>query len=223
MDDIAKQKAKEKRAKKRKEQQRLFRKKLNALFKTEYRYSLKFEDAHVYDDGKAYINVDLTKCDSPFSIYSYENRINPEIYDYINQETEFLPVDIPVVINFDDDGKYDEDMRERIRKTVIRHYSLEYEDARYDLHKSRLFAFFSLLVGVAFLTLYIVLSFLVKAKWPDFSTFVDIVYITSWVFVWEAVDRTFVTGLSDTTDVLNYGQLALVEVQFGKPKTKNKK
>ena len=114
-----------------KEQNRLFRKRLSALFKTEYRYSLKFEEKHVFEDGKAYINVDLTKVDSPFSIYSYEDRINPEIYDYINQETLFLPVDIPVVINFDDDGKYSNEMKNSIKRAVIRHYSLEYEDKRF--------------------------------------------------------------------------------------------
>ena len=222
MTESQKQIAKEKRAKKRKEQQRLFRRKLNSLFKTEYRYSLKFEETHVFDDGKAYINVDLTKCDSPFSIYSYENRINPEIYDYINQETEFLPTDIPVVINFDDDGKYDEEMKEKITRTVIRHYSLEYEEARYDLHRSRIFGLFSLITGILVLALYIGL-FIVASKY-NAPTFVekslDILYITSWVFVWEAVDRYFVTGVDDVQDVLNYGQLALVEVQFGKPKTR---
>lgn len=222
MNDAQKQIAKEKRARKRKEQQRLFRKKLNSLFKTEYRYSLKFEEAHVYDDGKAYINVDLTKCESPFSIYSYNNRINPEIYDYINQETEFLPVDIPVVINFDDDGKYDDELKEKITRAVIRHYSLEYEDARYDLHRSRIFGLFSLIAGIFFLALYIGL-FIIAAD-HSAPTFIekslDILYITSWVFIWEAVDRYFVTGVDDVQDVLNYGQLALVEVQFGKPKTR---
>ena len=81
---------------KRKGQQKLFTKRLDVLFRTEYRYSLRFEEAHVFDDGKAYINVDLTKIDSPFSVYSYDNRFNEEIFDYINQETEFLPNDIPV-------------------------------------------------------------------------------------------------------------------------------
>ena len=70
MSDPKKENAK----KKRKEQQKLFRKRLDSLFRTEYRYSLKFEETHVFDDGKAYINVDLTKCESPFSIYSYDNR-----------------------------------------------------------------------------------------------------------------------------------------------------
>ena len=61
---------------KRKAQRKAFVANIDRLFKTEYRYSKSFEKKHVYTDGKAYINVDLTKCESPFSIYSYDNRIS---------------------------------------------------------------------------------------------------------------------------------------------------
>ncbi len=201
-----------------KTQNRLFRKRITALFKTEYRYSLRFEERHVFDDGKAYINVDLTKCKSPFSIYSYEDRINPEIYDYINQETLFLPADIPVVINFVDKNKYSEKMKTNIKKAVIRHYSLEYEEARYNLHKSRMFGSLSLTIGlILFVTYVIATIFTQDAK---IARIYEILQILSWVFIWEAVDRFALTGFDETIDVANAGQLALVEVQFGEPKIK---
>lgn len=200
-------------------QNKLFRKRLNSLFKTEYKYSLRFEQSHVFDDGKAYINVDLTKCESPFSIYSYENRLNPEIYDYINQETEFLPVNIPVVVNFDDDGKYSDEVRTKIKKVVTRHYSLEYEDVRYELHKSQRFGLVTGLIGLVLLSLYIVLSIVIPNE-NTFKPFIEIVQILAWVSIWECVDRFALTGFDETMDVLNAGQLALIEVQFGKPKIK---
>ncbi|MCQ2793433.1 MAG: hypothetical protein MJ221_03350 [Bacilli bacterium] len=200
-------------------QNKLFRKRLSSLFKTEYKYSLRFEQSHVFDDGKAYINVDLTKCESPFSIYSYENRLNPEIYDYINQETEFLPVNIPVVVNFDDDGKYSDEVRTKIKKVVTRHYSLEYEDVRYELHKSQRFGLVTGLIGLVLLSLYIVLSIVIPNE-NTFKPFIEIVQILAWVSIWECVDRFALTGFDETMDVLNAGQLALIEVQFGKPKIK---
>jgi hypothetical protein len=208
---------------KRKGQQKLFTKRLDVLFRTEYRYSLRFEEAHVFDDGKAYINVDLTKIDSPFSVYSYDNRFNEEIFDYINQETEFLPNDIPVVVNFDDDGKYTEEMKTKIKKAVIRHYSLEYEDERYALHKSRRFGFFCMLTGFMFMMLYIGLSLLlINENYSDFRFVTEVINIFSWVFIWESVDRFVLSGLEQTESVFNAGQLALMEIQFGKPMVKNK-
>ena len=201
-----------------KTQNRLFRKRIAALFKTEYRYSLRFEERHVFDDGKAYINVDLTKCKTPFSIYSYEERINPEIYDYINQETLFLPADIPVVINFVDANKYSEKMKTNIKKAVIRHYSLEYEEARYNLHKSRMFAFLSLGVGLVLFAFYLLSIIYIPNE--DIAKIFEVLQILSWVFIWEAVDRFALTGFDEAIDVANAGQLALVEVQFGEPKIK---
>ncbi len=197
---------------------RLFRKRLSALFKTEYRYSNHFEEKHVFDDGKAYINVDLTKCDSPFSPYSYENRINPEIYDFINQETLFLPVDIPVVVNFDDDNKYNDETKVKIRTAVIRHYSLEYEEVRYNLHKNRIFAFIALLIGLVLFICYALSSILISSD--TIRRILEILQILSWVLIWEAVDRYALSGFDQTVNVLNAGQLALIEVQFGKPKIK---
>lgn len=210
---------------KRKGQRKLFRKRIDALFKTENRYSLRFEEAHVFDDGKAYINIDLTQEASPFSKYSYDTRINQEIYDYINQETWFIPADIPVVINLDDDGKYADEMKTKIKKAIIRHYSLEYEDKRHALHQSRKFGFFSLIVGLIILSVYIALSITFASLFSNndankYQFFLEILNIFSWVFIWEAVDRFALTGFDETVDVLNAGQLALIEVQFGKPMEK---
>lgn len=203
-----------------KEKRRLFMKKINSLFSTQYRYSLRFEERHVFENGKAYVNVDLTKVDSPFSVYSYNNRINPEIYDYINQETWYLAVDIPVVINFDDGGLYSEEMKESISKCVIRHYSLEYEDKRMELHNDHKLGIFFLLAGMASLLAYILLTIFVFDKRDIDNVYIEILCIISWVFTWEFIHRFFIGGQERRQEVLNAGQLALVEVQFGKPKIK---
>lgn len=198
-----------------KKQRKIFAQRTKTLFENKYRYSLKFEEMHVFEDGKAYINVDLTKVDSPFSVYSYDNRLNDEIYAYIEQETQFLRVDIPVVINFDDGGKYDDSMKEKIRKAVTRHYSLCYEDQKLDLRKSRLFGLFSFIFGGLVLSLYIFLGTFFDI--PNFDFFGEILTIIAWVFIWEAVDRFFLSGNEQKLDLVNASQLALSEVQFGKP------
>lgn len=214
MNNFGNVRSKEKRAE-RKAQRKLFKKRMDELFANENRYSLKFEEAHVFNDGKAYINVDLTKVESPFSIYSYDNRINPEIYDYINQETEFLRSDIPVVINFDDGGKYTEELKAKISKAVTRHYSLIYEKARIDMKKSKLFGFFSFLIGALVLALYIFLGAAFNIE--NYEFFGEILSIVSWVFIWEAVDRFFLSGNEERIDLFKAGHLALVEITFGKP------
>lgn len=199
-------------------QKKEFQKRMDELFSRENRYSLKFEETHVFDDGKAYINVDLTKVESPFSLYSYNNKISPEIYDYIDQETEFLRSDIPVVINFDDGGKYTDELKDKITKAVVRHYSLIYEKERIDNKKSKLFGFLSFGIGAFLLSLYIFLGTVFDLNNYDF--FGEVLSIASWVFIWEAVDRFFLTGNERKFDAFRAGKMALLEVQFGSPVVK---
>ena len=198
------------------EQNREFVKRLKPLFEKKYRASLLFEDALMGDDGKAYVNVDLTKIDSPFSIFSYNRRMDPEIFDYIDSQVFFLRAEVPVVINFDDGGKYDETLKERIRRYVKRHYTLEYEDKRMEHRKSIVFAFLLLLSGLIILTLHFLFTYTlsdVKSAEP----FNELTLIITWMFVWQAMDLLLISGHNKRVEVYNSGQLALAEVTFGKP------
>lgn len=199
------------------EEARIFRKREKQLSAKKYRYSLRYENTTVQEDGKAYINVDLTKVESPFSVFSYDRRINPEIYDFIDNEVFYLRASIPVVINFDDGGEYSDEMKDKITKAVIRHYSLAYEDKRIEYTKSIMFASIILFVGILILLAYILISLTLL---KDSNIYIEIVAILSWVFCWEAVDRFLFSGHERRIDVHNAGQLALAEVKFGKPVVK---
>lgn len=190
-----------------------FASRLAPLFAKKYRYSMRYEDSVMGEDGKAYVNVDLTKIDSPFSIFSYEKRIDPEIYDYIDSQVFYLRAAIPVVINFDDGGKYDEKMKEKIRKNVIRHYSLEYEDKRLEHRKSIIFATILAAVGFLFLITHFLLVILMENRSSDVLN--ELTLIMSWMFIWQSADMFLISGHSKREDIYNSGQLALAEVTFG--------
>ncbi len=199
-----------------------FVKNIDKLFQTEYEYSKNFEKTHLFNDGKAYINVDLTKVDSPFSIYSYETRIDQEIYDYIENEANYLRADVPLVINFDDDGKYSGDLKAKIAKAVSRHYSLKYEEKRKELKKTTFSAWIIFIIGLMITAFSLTMGFLqenesVKEVANVYSVIKEVVIIAGWMFVWESGDRFFFSGSRNREDVFNAGQLALVEIRFGKP------
>ena len=81
-----------------------------------------------------------------------------------------------------------------------------------------MFGFLSLGIGLALFILYVISSIFVEND--NLRRIFEILQILSWVFIWESVDRFALTGFDETVDVLNAGQLALIEVQFGKPKIK---
>ncbi|MCQ2740463.1 MAG: hypothetical protein MJ237_09625 [bacterium] len=192
---------------------------LAELFEKKYRYSIRYEDSLIADDGKAYVNVDLTKIDSPFSVFSYDKRIDPEIYDYIDKQVYYLRAAIPVVINFDDGGKYSEELKDKIRKNVIRHYSLEYEDKRLEHRKSLFFALILFLIGLFFLGLHFISIVLFENAEIDARALEEISLILSWMFIWQSADFFIVSGHNKRVEIYNSGQLALAEVTFGTPKT----
>ena len=197
-----------------KEQNALFSAKVSKLLDRKYRYSIRYENSLVEDDGKAYINVDLTKVDSPFSVYSYDTRVDSEIYAYIDSAAFYLRTAVPVVINFDDGGRYSETLKEKIRKAVIRHYALEFEDRIHEHKRRIMFGFVALIFGLLFLGTSIVLNFFLEDK---IRIFLELITILSWVFIWQSIDIFFFAGHERRVDIYNSAQLAVAEVKFGAP------
>ena len=201
------------------EQTKDFNKKINYLYSKKYRYSLRYEDSLIKDDGKAYVNVDLTKIDSPFSVFSYDKRMDPDIYDYIDQQVFYLRAEIPVVINFDDGGKYSEELKDKIKKCVVRHYHLQYEDTRYEHHRSMVFGFLLAFIGLAMLGLHFAIMYAFQnSSFKEIEIVNELTLIISWMFVWSSVDTFVVSGHSKRVDIMNSGQLALADITFGKAK-----
>lgn len=196
------------------EQNFVFASKVSKLMDRKYRYSIRYENSLVEDDGKAYINVDLTKVETPFSVYSYDKRVDPEIYAYIDSAAFYLRAAVPVVINFDDGGRYSEEMKEKIRKAVIRHYALEFEERIHEHKRRSMFGMFALIIGIIFLSLSVIFNFFVSDK---IRIFLEIITILSWVFVWQSVDIFFFAGHERRVDIYNSAQLAVAEVIFGEP------
>ena len=197
-----------------KEQNYDFALKVEKLLDRKYRYSIRYENMLVEDDGKAYINVDLTKVESPFSVYSYDKRVDPEIYAYIDSAAFYLRTAVPVVINFDDGGRYSKELKDKIQKAVIRHYALEFEDRIHEHRRRMGFGWISLAIGLIFLSLSVVLNFFVEDK---IRIFMEIITILSWVFIWQSADIFFFAGHERRIDIYNSAQLAVAEVRFGAP------
>ena len=196
-----------------KEQNVHFAHKISKLLDRKYRYSIRYEDSLVEDDGKAYINVDLTKVETPFSVYSYNRRVDPEIYAYIDSAAFYLRASVPVVINFDDGGRYSDELKEKIRKAVIRHYALEFEDRMHEHRRRIAFGIIAFIFGLLFLTTTILLNIFVDSM----NIFFEIITILSWVFIWQSMDIFFFAGHERRIDIYNSAQLAVAEVKFGAP------
>lgn len=192
-----------------------FKKRRIALADKQFIASLHYEDTLMMDDGKAHVNVDLTKIDSPFAVFSYSKRMDDEIFSYVEEQVFYLRAEVPVVINFDDGGKYSDDTKSKIVKYVKRHYTLQYEDTRMEYLKSIMYGVLFLFIGILILSTYITLSL---TAFESNQVLIEILCILSWVFVWESANRFFFVGHQNRIDIHNAAQLALAEITFEKVK-----
>ena len=197
------------------QQNKDFIERLKPLVAKKYRTTMHYEDTLMADDGKVYVDVDLTKIETPFSVFSYNRRMDPEIFDYIDQQVFFLRAAIPVVINFDDGGKYSDELKDKVQKYVKRHYQLEYEDKRLEHRHSMFFGFMLLLLGLIILALHFAINY--APDNPTTSVFDELTLIMAWMFTWQSLDTFLVSGHGKRVEVYNAGQLALAEVTFGPP------
>ena len=200
-----------------KEQNAIFAEKISKLLNRKNRYSIRYENLLMKDDGKAYINVDLTKVESPFSVYSYDTRVDPEIYAYIDSAAFYLRTTVPVVINFDDGGRYTQELKDKIKRAVIRHYALEFEDRMHEHKRKMLFGWLAFAIGVILLGTSITLNVFVE---DNIRIFFEIITILAWVFIWQSADTFIFAGHERRVDIYNSAQLAVAEVKFGAPEDK---
>ena len=214
MSDKSKKELMRERKREIKEQNMVFAQKVSKLLDRKYRYSIRYENTLVEDDGKAYINVDLTKVESPFSVFSYDTRIDSEIYDYIDRAAFYLRTAVPVVINFDDGGRYSAELKDKIKRAVIRHYALEFEDRMHEHKRRNMYGLLALIIGFIFLGTSILLNIFLR---DDIRVFLELITILSWVFVWQSIDIFFFAGHERRVEIYNSAQLAVAEVIFGVP------
>jgi len=160
------------------------------------------------EQGNAIIDVNLEQDDNLFSPYSDKKVLNPEILNYIDSLADPIPANIPLIINFivDDDSKLDQDF---IKLAFKRHYWLSYKEKVRDSRRNLVTSLILFAIGFALLVIYYLLN-----KISDSFFGNEIILISSWVFIWEGVNRFFLDRREKKIDRINEGQMAVAMVTF---------
>jgi hypothetical protein len=133
-------------------------------------------------DGRAHIVCDLRKEDEIFKPFSAEHALDPEIFEYLEDQASYMSAGTPLTIEFILD-RHNQDLQETISKLYRSHYRFDFAEDRTELRKNRTLAWVLLGIGALILVAYGLLQAFAK---NDFN---EIVSIFSWVFIWESCDR----------------------------------
>lgn len=160
------------------------------------------------EQGNAIIDVNLEEDENLFSPYSDKKVLNPEILNYIDSIADPIPANIPLVVNFivDDESKLDQDF---IKLAFRRHYWLSYKEKVRDSRRNVITSLILFAIGLSLLVIYYFLNQISEVFFGN-----EIVLISSWVFIWEGVNRFFLDRREKQIDRINEGQMAVAVVTF---------
>lgn len=152
------------------------------LQKTNKDFTEEYTKLFMQSDGRAHIVCDLRKEDEIFKPFSAEHALDPEIFEYLEDQASYMSAGTPLTIEFILD-RHNQDLQETISKLYRSHYRFDFAEDRTELRKNRTLAWVLLGIGALILVAYGLLQAFAK---NDFN---EIVSIFSWVFIWESCDR----------------------------------
>ncbi|OPZ34611.1 MAG: hypothetical protein BWY98_01013 [Tenericutes bacterium ADurb.BinA155] len=152
------------------------------LRKTNKDFTEEYTKLFMQSDGRAHIVCDLRKEDEIFKPFSAEHALDPEIFEYLEDQASYMSAGTPLTIEFILD-RHNQDLQETISKLYRSHYRFDFAEDRTELRKNRTLAWVLLGIGALILVAYGLLQAFAK---NDFN---EIVSIFSWVFIWESCDR----------------------------------
>ena len=117
---------------------------------------------------------------NPYS-YGKDKDLNPDIYDYIEQQAKLIPSIIQLETTFHGCA-LSEAEKEEVSQLIVRHCRLQKADRDWDLRASRMLVF-----GAVMLALYFALSVSI----PD-GLFLEFISVIGSFALWDAADCFFV-------------------------------
>lgn len=157
-----------------------------------------------FRDGRAVIDVDLS--DSPLYTplsYGKQKQLSADIFEHIEQCANLLPYLVPLKVVFHN-GLSRAEEQDDIRHQYRHHYSLVMQDGLWDQRQNTQRMIYMILIGVAFLTLYL---FLALNREDDL--FLELLSVIGSFSLWEAancflVERRNIRGkLMDTAQFMD--------------------
>lgn len=173
-----------------------------------------------YVEGEyAVIPVKLEDKNDFFDEYDpTQTKLSPEVASYIDACSYNIPIKFKIKLNIICE-ELDEETKEKMQNAVKNHYGLIVFDKNLDLRTNTYKTLWLLLCGIVFLAIvYLMeysttkLSILVSGE----SILREVLLVTGWFFVWEAVENFVSNRKKLRVDKTNNKQMFNAEVIFEK-------
>lgn len=157
--------------------------------------------------GKAVIPVKLEKISDLYMKHDYKQmELSDSVCNYIEEIAYMIPINTDIIIEIHC-PEINEELQNKIRKSIKNNYGMEIDDDEYDLAVNNKKA----LLLAAFGTLFLMLNILIDSLGKFISDFVCLVW---WVAIWDMVEILLVENQEIKWKRLNNQQLYDSTVNF---------
>lgn len=159
------------------------------------------------EDNRAHIKVDLRNEDI-YEPYSGKRKINRALFDHVKDEIGYIKPSVPVTIDFIIDRENEPEI-ENISSLFSKMANFEFTKSSVGLRRNKIVVGLCMLLGVMLLIAYELFMFFTKGNF-----FGEIISISCWVFIWEAVDAYVFTRFGIQKEGLLNCRIASSKIEF---------
>lgn len=170
----------------------------------------KFVEQRLQPDGSVKIDVNLPEELELFDPMAPEkyNQLNPEILQYIDNQTYFVPAQYNITVNFVG-RELSASQQKRVEEALHDHYNMQVYDKLDDIKSNRALGIFLMIFGVVALAAYFFIT-----MFAENVVFHEVVSIVGTFAIWEAVDCWLINGHHTKVELNNALQMAMLKVTF---------
>lgn len=170
----------------------------------------KFVEQRLQPDGSVKIDVNLPEESELFDPMAPEkyNQLNPEILQYIDNQTYFVPAQYNITVNFVG-RELSASQQKRVEEALHDHYNMQVYDKLDDIKSNRALGIFLMIFGVVALAAYFFIT-----MFAENVVFHEVVSIVGTFAIWEAVDCWLINGHHTKVELNNALQMAMLKVTF---------
>jgi hypothetical protein len=180
-------------------------------------YVSSYVDSLMQEDGRAHILVDLRHGNPIFEPYSSQHDLSRGIFSYVEDVARYTKIVTPLSIDF----VLSPDKVE-LEQTIINEFNGNYvfavDESRGEVSRCLHHAVAMLIIGAVLTSIYIGLNAAANAQGNNtsetFDVIKEIVSISGWVFVWDAVDKFFFDRPALRKAMLRNVQLSKAKINF---------
>lgn len=159
------------------------------------------------------VNININNAEQVISKYSYDenDKLNKDLSEFILDKTKLIPATKNIQLNFHTQSNIE---KSEIKTTLQNHFREEYLEVKDELKKRNIFALIMLLFGTITLSILFLTYNIFNNAYLE-----TILEITTWVFVWEAVDSFFLQRARIKSKCLRMKNLYHAKVEVISPKS----